>query len=42
MIENSDNPSNYTYLDDWYNKADQIIGVQIDYFLLEVSATLDN
>ncbi|MBQ6094825.1 MAG: hypothetical protein IJL09_05440 [Lachnospiraceae bacterium] len=42
MIDAADNASNYSLLDDWYNKADQIIGVQVDYFLMEVTATLEN
>lgn len=42
MIDTSDNPTNYSHLDDWYNKADQTIGVYIDYFMVEVNATLEN
>ncbi len=42
MIDASDNPTNYSHLDDWYNKADQTIGVYIDYFMVEVNATLEN
>ena len=32
----------YSMLDNWYNLADQSIGEYVDYFMVEVNATLEN